>query len=196
MKKAIVLGNGESRKSILEYRKEYPDHFIYGCNGAYTESPDALVCTDSYMQHLIYKTDYPLKYTCYFSEWDPLPEDIAIGIIPTAFGDLQRIENDKRPNKTKAQVAGSEKFIYITWVYDNDKVISIPEVKVSSGSRALMLACEAEYEEILLIGFDGMGAKNKYQNDKGYERSTPRAEWVEERQRIIDKYKHIKIMEV
>jgi len=192
--KAIILGNGESRKGI-DYRKVYPDHFVYGCNGAYKESPDALVCTDSYMQHIIYETNYCEKNLCYFSEWDPLPGDVALGIAPTAFGDLAMISNN-RENRQNAQIAGTEKFIYITWVDDNDNVISIPEIEISSGSRALLLACEAGFKEILLLGFDGMGATNVYQKDKGYERSTPRAEWISEREKIKGKFKDIKIKEV
>ena len=70
---AVILGNGESRIGV-DYRKEYPDAFVYGCNGAYREEPDALICTDVYMQHLIYKTGYCKDHLCYFSEWDPIPE--------------------------------------------------------------------------------------------------------------------------
>ena len=40
-----------------------------------------------------------------------------------------------------------------------------------------------------------MGAQNIYQKDKGYERSTPREEWVEERRLIIEQYSHINIGE-
>ena len=68
---------------------------------------------------------------------------------------------------------------------------------ISSGSRALLLACESgQFDEILLLGFDGMGATNIFQQDKGYERSTPRAEWIEERESIIRKYKNINIRSI
>tara|TARA_B100000902_G_scaffold188067_1_gene180026 strand:- start:957 stop:1544 length:588 start_codon:yes stop_codon:yes gene_type:complete len=192
IKRAIILGNGESRKGF-DYRKEYPDAFVYGCNGAYKENPDGLVCTDSYMQHIIYSTGYCREHTCYFSEWSPMPGEVARH-IGESFGN-PIVENDNGDNEF-AQVAGSEKYTYITWTHIEDLVVSIPEVKVSSGSRALMLACEAGYKEIYLIGFDGMGSNNVYQDDKGYERSTPRAEWVNERKLIKEKYKHIIIKEV
>jgi len=52
------------------------------------------------------------------------------------------------------------------------------------------------FDEILLLGFDGMGAQNIYQKDKGYERSTPREEWVEERRLIIEQYSHINIIDL
>ena len=48
-KTAIILGNGESRKGI-DYRKEYPGVFVYGCNGAYKEKPDALVFIISFLK--------------------------------------------------------------------------------------------------------------------------------------------------
>ena len=72
-------------------------------------------------------------------------------------------------------------------------VKSIEQIEVSSGSRALLTACESgQYKEIILLGFDGMNASNVYQNDEGYERSTPRNEWVQERQDIMDKFPNIK----
>jgi len=190
---AIILGNGESRKG-LDYRKEYPDAFVYGCNGAYKEYPDGLVCTDSYMQHIIYSSGYCKENTCYFSEWSPMPGEVARH-IGESFGN-PIIENTNTLYNEFAQVAGSEKYTYITWTHVEDLVISIPEVKVSSGSRALMLACEKGYDEIILCGFDGMGATNIYQKDKGYERSTPRAEWVKERQDIMNKYPNIEFKEI
>ena len=76
---------------------------------------------------------------------------------------------------------------------DKDMVKSIEQIEVSSGSRALLTACESgQYKEIILLGFDGMNASNVYQNDEGYERSTPRNEWVQERQDIMDKFPNIK----
>lgn len=192
-KTAIILGNGESRKGI-DYRKEYPGAFVYGCNGAYKEKPDALVCTDAYMQHIIYDTGYCQNNLCAFSEWNPVPADAA-EVLAENMG-LPIIRNE-RNNCELAQVAGSEKYIYITYVENNDCVLSIPEVMISSGSRALLLACESgQFDEILLLGFDGMGATNIFQQDKGYERSTPRAEWIEERESIIRKYKNINIRSI
>jgi len=187
-KQAIILGNGESRKGF-DYRKEYPNAFVIGCNGAYKEKPDALVCVDNYMQHIIYSTGYCRENTCYFSEWSPMPVEVARQIGESLGNPI--VENTNTLYNDFAQVAGSEKFTYITWTHRKDLVISIPEVKVSSGSRALMIACELGYEEIILCGFDGMGATNIYQNDRGYERSTPREEWIQERQNIMNKYKNI-----
>ena len=180
-KTCIILGNGESRIGV-DYRKEYPDAFVYGCNGAYREEPDALICTDVYMQHLIYKSGYCKEHLCYFSEWDPIPEEVVDAYLKETFG--QVIQNERTTKN--AVVSGNEEFTYITWVEDKDMVKSMPEIQMSSGSRALLRACESGwFNKIVLLGFDGLGAENVYQNTEGYERSTPRVEWARERNEIM-----------
>jgi len=194
---ALILGNGESRLGV-NYREEYPGAFVYGCNGAYKESPDALICSDIYMQHIIYKTGYCKDNLCYFSEWAPVPSGAAEHIIVALKENgLPIIENTKDTTygltRTQAVISGSVNANYVTWVDDKDMVKSIEQIEISSGSRALLTACESgQYKEIILLGFDGMGASNVYQNDEGYERSTPRNEWVQERQDIMDKFPNIK----
>ena len=186
-KTCIILGNGESRIGV-DYRKEYPDAFVYGCNGAYREEPDALICTDVYMQHLIYKSGYCKEHLCYFSEWDPIPEEVVDAYVKETFG--QVIQNERTTKN--AVVSGNEEFTYITWVEDKDMVKSMPEIQMSSGSRALLRACESGwFNKIVLLGFDGLGAENVYQNTEGYERSTPRVEWARERNEIMAAHKDI-----
>jgi hypothetical protein len=186
-KTCIILGNGESRIGV-DYRKEYPDAFVYGCNGAYREEPDALICTDVYMQHLIYKSGYCKEHLCYFSEWDPIPEEVVDAYLKETFG--QVIQNERTTKN--AVVSGNEEFTYITWVEDKDMVKSMPEIQMSSGSRALLRACESGwFNKIVLLGFDGLGAENVYQNTEGYERSTPRSEWARERNEIMAAHKDI-----
>ena len=196
---ALILGNGESRLGV-NYREEYPGAFVYGCNGAYKESPDALICSDIYMQHIIYKTGYCKDNLCYFSEWAPVPSGAAeylVMALKENGNGLPVIENRKDTTfgltRTQAVISGSANANYVTWVDDKDMVKSMEEIEISSGSRALLTACESgQYKEIILLGFDGMNALNVYQNDEGYERSTPRNEWVQERQDIMDKFPDIK----
>lgn len=186
MKTAIILGNGESRQGV-DYRKEYPDAVVYGCNGAYQEDVDRLVCVDIYMQHLIYESGYCKDNPCYFNQWDPLPKDV-VKPIAQSMG-LPVIANT---GTQAACVRGTEKFVYVTWVEDTDMVNSIPDVEISSGSRALQLACESnEFDKIILLGFDGVGANNIYINTPGYENSQPRSIWVEERLNIMKQYEDI-----
>ena len=196
---ALILGNGESRLGV-NYREEYPGAFVYGCNGAYKESPDALICSDIYMQHIIYKTGYCKDNLCYFSEWAPVPSGAAeylVMALKENGNGLPVIENRKDTTfgltRTQAVISGSANANYVTWVDDKDMVKSMEQIEISSGSRALLTACESgQYKEIILLGFDGMNALNVYQNDEGYERSTPRNEWVQERQDIMDKFPDIK----
>lgn len=188
---ALVLGNGESRKGI-DFRSEYPGTFVIGCNGAYKESPDALVCTDTYMQHIIYETGYCKDHFCLFTEWDPIP-NYAVDAIAASFN--KPIIRHNVVDSESAQVAGSEHYVYVTHTHPKDMVEPIPEKTMSSGSRAIEIACQMGFSDIILLGFDGMGATNIYQHDKGYERSTPRAEWVEERNIIKNKFPNINIIE-
>jgi len=185
---AVILGNGESRLGI-DYRQKYPDAFVYGCNGAYKEKPDALVCVDVYMQHLIYKSGYCKENLCYFSEWETLPGDEGY-FLAKQLG-KQIIAND-RGNRNLCVISGTQDYTYVTWVEDKDMVKPMEEMQISSGSRALLRACESGwFNKIILLGFDGMGAMNVYQHHEGYERSTPREEWVEERETIKQQFPNI-----
>lgn len=195
--RAIILGNGESRLGA-NYRENYPGAVVYGCNGAYKENPNILVCSDIYMQHLIYKTGYCSDNVCYFSEWAPVPSEAADHIISalneSGLPVVQNLRTTKYGlSRTQAVISGSANANYVTWVDDKDMVKSMEQIEISSGSRALLHACESGcFKEIILLGFDGMNASNVYQNDEGYERSTPRNEWVQERQDIMDKFPDIK----
>jgi len=191
--KALILGNGESRKGF-DYRKEYPNAFVYGCNGAYKEEPDALIVTDIAMQQIVYDTGYCKNHVCYFSQWNPIPGDLVENLIESLD---KPISQTSRGNRDLAVVNGDEKNTYITWIDDEDEVVSVEDVSISSGSRALLIACEdGRFDEIILIGFDGMGARNYYQDDPGYENSTPRDIWIKERMIIKGLHSHIKFHEI
>ena len=195
--KAIILGNGESRIGF-DYRKEFPNAFVYGCNGAYKEEPDALVVTDVGMQPIVYNTGYCRDHLCYFPEWEPIPGDM-VPMLVESMGNTNVVENE-RGDRISAVVSGhaaspytgSQHITYVTWVEESDKVFKIREYPMSSGSRALLLACESgKFNEIHLLGFDGMGALNLYQNDPGYEQSQPREKWVQERETIKQQFPNI-----
>ena len=124
---ALILGNGESRLGV-NYREEYPGAFVYGCNGAYKESPDALICSDIYMQHIIYKTGYCKDNLCYFNECAPVPSGAAEHIIMALKENgLPVIENAKDTTygltRTQAVISGSANTNYVTWVDDKDMVM-------------------------------------------------------------------------
>lgn len=188
-KTAVILGNGESRKGI-DYRKEYPDAVVYGCNGAYREDVDRLVCVDVYMQHLIYESGYCKNNVCYFNEWDPIDAIVVESLIE--YIGLPVIQN--RPTDI-ACVRGDSKNTYVTWLSE-DKIVPIPDIEISSGSRALLLALESdEFDKVVLLGFDGIGSDNIYKNTCGYENSYPLRHWENERKEIISKFDYIEVIE-
>ena len=85
MNKAIVLGNGESRKWIEENFSYGVDAQTWGCNAIYRDMwVDNLVAVDYAMQQEIYKTaqsklSYALTDTnnLHFANWSPIPAEIA-----------------------------------------------------------------------------------------------------------------------
>ena len=103
MTKAIVLGNGESRKNV-NYRRDYSDYFVIGCNGAFKEDVDALVCNDAYMQYIIYDTGYCKDHACFFSEWTPIPIDIVDSVVESM--GLPVIHNKNKRKNNNSCTAG------------------------------------------------------------------------------------------
>jgi hypothetical protein len=84
MYKAVVLGNGESRRWFTEKRYEV-DAITWGCNAIYRDIyVDHLVAVDYGMQQEIYNSGYcleqpewPEQGCCHFANWSIVPSSIA-----------------------------------------------------------------------------------------------------------------------
>ncbi len=77
-RKALVIGNGESRAWFNPSQQTIEDEDVttYGCNAIYRDgNVDILVSVDYAMQQEIYDSDY--AGLCYFSNWCPIPATIA-----------------------------------------------------------------------------------------------------------------------
>lgn len=189
MKQAVILGNGPSRKN-WNYRKEYPNAFVFGCNGAYEDTDlDALVCNDIGMQHIIYSSGYCINNKCYFSEWNnPIPALFYEDLISTF--NTKVVENEQTEN---FMLRGTENVTYVTWIQE-DLVEHVPEELISTGSKAIRIACELGYTDLLLAGFDGVASDSIYKimDRPGYEMSGPRDFWENERERIFKEYPNVK----
>lgn len=82
--KAVVIGNGESRKWFTEKQYEV-DAVTWGCNAIYRDVlVDNLVAVDYGMQQEIYDSGYclenpewPEQGCCYFANWSVLPASVA-----------------------------------------------------------------------------------------------------------------------
>jgi len=79
MSKAVVLGNGESRKWLGEKHHHLLDAVTWGCNAIYRDTDlvwvDNLVAVDYGMQQEIYDSDYDGVF--YFANWSVLPASVA-----------------------------------------------------------------------------------------------------------------------
>ena len=74
MSKAIIYGNGESRKS-WDVTKDYEGFTTWGCNAAYRDCKlDNLVAIDYGIQQEIYESGYASKNSCWFADWSTLEQ--------------------------------------------------------------------------------------------------------------------------
>ena len=74
-KRAIIFGNGYSRKNIIWN----DDHDVWACNLAFEEAwpIDVLVSTDANRQHQIYTSGYAEHHRCIFLDWNPAPPEMT-----------------------------------------------------------------------------------------------------------------------
>lgn len=194
---ALILGNGVSRKG-LEYR--HKDIFVFGCNAAYRDTDiDALVCVDIAMQHEVYCTGYAKEKPCYFSEWSPIEAEWYQPIY-SAFSmgktTKPKVIENKPTDRFVMRGIDDSNSVIVTWLDKEDKVESIPDAELSSGSMALLIACEQGYDKIYMAGFDGVGHDNVYYGTPCYERSQPRAIWISEHESIYARYPNIEFVRV
>ena len=86
MYKALVIGNGESRKWFCPSHQTIMGNVMtWGCNAIHRDGPvDHLVAVDYAMQQEIYDSGYclenpewPEQGWCHFANWSPLPASVA-----------------------------------------------------------------------------------------------------------------------
>jgi len=182
-KRAIILGNGESRRGI-----EIPDDcVVWGCNYIYREiiHVDVLVATDVYVQHDVYVDKYALNNRCIFLDWTPVPSTIPLDIVEG----LNVVKNDFTEHGVVC--SGWKNDIFYTYLEENDCVenVTMSEIprRFSSGSLAMWKAAQEGYNEILLAGFgDDAHMYAGRDHEPGKERFTI------ERNFIINEYENIK----
>tara|TARA_B100000424_G_C22929796_1_gene494643 strand:- start:1421 stop:2092 length:672 start_codon:yes stop_codon:yes gene_type:complete len=177
-KKAWILGNGPSRPREKNWLKNISDYgTVYGCNALYRDwEPNHLVVNDWRMMTEIIESDY--RGQCHFTEFEPLPID-TFDMMNTIQGfnlDTARYYGS-REGATDFVFMGDEAInvFQIIWVGPNTDHISWglkPRMfGMSSGLCALQLALSEGYEEIAMVGFDGLKTKNYrnlYDGTRGY----------------------------
>ena len=78
MPKAVVIGNGESRKWFSGDAGLGMDAVTWGCNAIYRDvMVDNLVAVDYGMQQEIYESNNWRDIHCWFANWSVLPADVA-----------------------------------------------------------------------------------------------------------------------
>ena len=81
---ALIIGNGESRNWYKPCHQTIlaPSVKTWGCNALYRDgSVDNLVATDHNMEQEIYASGYAKKHTCWFTDWNILPGDVASNVL-------------------------------------------------------------------------------------------------------------------
>ena len=184
MSKAVVIGNGESRKWFSDKQYEL-DADTWGCNAIYRDvMVDNLVAVDYGMQQEIYDSMYYKDIQCWFANWTHLPAEAAeftfMGFdIPEAFihKSSQRTDycviSGKDPatlyEKIEAAIMMNPELdmkdlrmkmekdvgVWITYVNEDDPINTIDfPIGWSAGNTALHLACQQGATEVYIMGFD------------------------------------------
>jgi len=191
---AVVLGNGASRKGF-DYRKEYPNATVYGCNGAYIEDIDVVVCNDILRQKNIFDSGFCENGVCVFFGWEGQSYLKSRVRTDAKYNGKYIIESGKEvPKEQFAFVLEEDGLIYMFHV-DYEKhgrnIIDREYVEKheSTGRMALNQAMDDGHMEIVLIGFDDINDPNwssLYEGHSGYENHSPKSNWLPDIQAVID----------
>jgi hypothetical protein len=184
MSKAVVIGNGESRKWFSDKQYEV-DAVTWGCNAIYRDMvTDNLVAVDYGMQQEIHERCDYRDINCHFANWSVLPASVAdimfLGYdIPEAFIHKsspvtgQCVISGKDPVNLHERIEAAIQMhpsldmndlrmkmekdvgVWITYVDENDRINNIDfPIGWSAGNTALHLACQQGATEIYIMGFD------------------------------------------
>jgi len=184
MSRAVVIGNGESRKWFSDKQYEV-DAVTWGCNAIYRDMvTDNLVAVDYGMQQEIHERCDYRDINCHFANWTHLPSEAAefmfMGFdIPEAFIHKSSPVTDhcvisgKDPATLHEKIETAIKMnpdldmkdlrmkmekdvgVWITYVDENDHINNIDfPIGWSAGNTALHLACQQGTKEIYVLGFD------------------------------------------
>ena len=184
MSRAVVIGNGESRKWFSDKQYEV-DAVTWGCNAIYRDMvTDNLVAVDYGMQQEIHERCDYRDINCHFANWSVLPASVAdmmfLGYdIPEAFIHKsspvtdQCVISGKDPMTLHERIEAAIKMnpeldmkdlrmkmekdvgVWITYVDENDHINNIDfPIGWSAGNTALHLACQQGTKEIYVLGFD------------------------------------------
>jgi len=184
MSKAVVIGNGESRKWFSDKQYEV-DAVTWGCNAIYRDvMVDNLVAVDYGMQQEIYDYSWISQRQCYFANWSILPSSVAdimfLGYdIPEAFIHKSSTMTDqcvisgKDPMSLQERIEAAIQMhpeldmqdlrmkmekdvgVWITYVDEDDCINNIDfPIGWSAGNTALHLACQQGATEVYIMGFD------------------------------------------
>lgn len=66
MKTVVILGDLESAKKV-DYRKEYPDCYVIGCDDTFSEGVDVIFAVDDDIQQEILDSGFCKKGVCNFA---------------------------------------------------------------------------------------------------------------------------------
>ena len=173
IEKAFILGNGPSRPKDVEWLNSLEGD-TYGCNAMYRDwSPDFLVANDWAMMIEIINSTY--SGTCQFTDFEELPVEALEGIrympeFETAIhiGEQEDSNSFVFMGSSMGQSGPLQKDQYhIIWLDESFKHLKWglrPKFEsMSTGLCALQLALETGYDEIDVIGFDGLKDRN-YRN--------------------------------
>lgn len=168
MSKALVIGNGESRRHIN--LNDFTEHTLIGCNAIHRDhSVDHLICCDRRMAEEATN--------------NPNNQDTQIYVRPHWFHYFRKIQKNKNVRELPLLP------------YKGDTKKDDPE-HWGSGGYAVLLAAILDFQEIELIGFDlypiDDTVNNIYKDSTNYSRSGSQAVdpsyWIYQISKVFDYY--------
>ena len=192
-KRCIVIGNGPSRRLLLEKEKSIISAYtIIGCNRVYSGvaavSLDVLLAADVWCQFDVVRDEYPGKNRCKFVRWNPIPIEVySEEFVQSMCPGYKVVEHNPEQRKyadswmfyatSKEDLETAKGAIeywkpnsgYLCWIpagYQIDIVEMIDPV-TPTGAYALREAINGKYDKIEIYGFDSI-AGNFESSTKDY----------------------------
>ena len=186
-KRCIVIGNGPSRRLLLEKEKSIISAYtIIGCNRVYSGvaavSLDVLLAADVWCQFDVVRDEYPGKNRCKFVRWNPIPievysEEFVQSMCPGYKVVEHNPEQRKYADSWMFYATSKEDFEtakgaieywkpncgYLCWIpagYQID-IVEMIDPATPTGAYALREAINGKYDKIEIYGFDSIAGNFK-----------------------------------
>ena len=195
LKRCIVIGNGPSKRLLVNETIVSAYTIVIGCNRVYSGvaavSLDVLLCADVWCQFDIVRDEYPRKNRCKFVRWNPIPievysEEFVQSMCPGYKVVEHNPEQRKYADSWMFYATSKEDFEtakgaieywkpncgYLCWIpagYQID-IVEMIDPATPTGAYALKEAINGKYDKIEIYGFDSIAGNFKSTTEDYYKK--------------------------